>query len=360
MIKLSQACLNSEEKEALIRVIDDLYLGMGTEVRLFEEELKQYIKREVVCVNTGTSALHLAMQACGIGAGDDVLVPTITYIASFQAISATGARPIACDVHPNTLCLDIQDAQKRLTPRTKVIMPVHYAGQTHFLEEVYFFAQKQGLRVIEDAAHSFGGTYQGLPVGAKGDVVCFSFDGIKNITCGEGGAVTSSDKEVLEKVQDLRLLGVQRDTEKRLSGQRSWDFDVVDQGWRCHMSNLNAALGRVQLKKVDFLSQRRKQIAEFYQQTLDVCLPIPLKENVPHIFPIFVQKRDALRSAFLEKGIETGLHYKPNHLLSKYRQGPLKVAEEKYPLMITLPLHPNLTDENVYFISQSVIDFLLN
>src|SRR5450759_1400654 len=200
--------------------------------------------RQVICVNTGTAALQLAVQACGIGRGDDVLVPTLTFVSCFQAVSATGATPVACEVLRDNGCLDPEDAARRITAHTKAIMPVHYASGAGKLYDVYALAKKHGLRVIEDAAHAFGGTRNGARVGATGDVVCFSFDGIKNITSGEGGAVVTSDAAVANRIKDARLLGVEKDTEKRYTGKRSWEFDVTAQGWRYHMSNVFAALGR--------------------------------------------------------------------------------------------------------------------
>ena len=184
MIRLSKSSIGEAEKQAVVRVLDNEYLGMGTEVKQFEEELTKFFGRPAVCVVNGTAALHLSLQAAGVSQGDEVLVQSLTYVASFQAISATGARPIACDVDVETLCLDWRDAEKRLTTRTKAVMPVHYAGGVGALDEIYAFAGQHGLRVIEDAAHAFGTEYQGKKVGGFGDIACFSFDGIKNITSG--------------------------------------------------------------------------------------------------------------------------------------------------------------------------------
>jgi dTDP-4-amino-4,6-dideoxygalactose transaminase len=161
LIRLSKSCLSEAEKNAVMGVLDREFLGMGTEVRQFEEMLTDFFGRPAVCVSTGTAALHLALQAADIGAGDEVLVQTLTYIASFQAISATGATPVPCDVDTDSLCLDWRDAEKRLTSKTKAIMPVHYAGGVGELDEIYAFAKKNSLRVIEDAAHAFGTTYKG-------------------------------------------------------------------------------------------------------------------------------------------------------------------------------------------------------
>lgn len=366
VIRLSRSSVGEEEKMALAGVIDAGYLGMGEEVRRFEEELAAFLGggREVVCVNTGTAALHLAVAALDIGPGDEVLVPTITYVASFQAIHATGATPVACDVRQGDLYLDVADARQRLTARTKAVMPVHYASGTRGLAEVYEFARANGLRVIEDAAHSFGGDYDGRKVGATGDIVCFSFDGIKNITSGEGGAIVTSDPQVAARCRDARLLGVERDTEARYAARRSWTFDVTHQGFRYHMSNLMAAVGRVQLGKVGkFVARRRALAARYRAGFADLnaiaMLELDWEQIVPHIFVIRVVggARDALAAALKDAGIETGFHYQPNHTLSLFAGGPCPVAEGLAEEILTIPLHAELTDAEQDAVIAAVRDF---
>jgi dTDP-4-amino-4,6-dideoxygalactose transaminase len=351
LIRLSRSSLGLEEREAVTRVLNDGYLGMGQEVRLFEQELQAYISPEVnvACVNTGTSALHLAVQACNIGPGDQVIIPSITYVASFQAVAATGATPIACDIDPTNGCISVKSAREHINSNTRAIMPVHYAGGYGDLEGIYELAQEYNLRVIEDAAHSFGGTYRKKPVGFHGDVICFSFDGIKNLTCGEGGAVVSKDTMLISKIQDLRLLAIHKDTEKRYAGARSWDFEVTEQGWRYHMSNINAAIGREQLKKISLFGGKRRLLVQSYIEALKDCpielLDIDLEEAVPHIFVIKITngKRDQLKEFLLSKGIETGIHYKPNHVLEKFKGSNCKQAELFWTQILTLPLHCNLS-----------------
>ncbi len=368
MLKLSQACVGAEEKEAVSRVFDALYLGMGNEVRLFEQELLAFImqdnitsSRQIACVNTGTSALQLALQVCDIGKGDEILIPSMTYAASFQAASATGATAIACDVDLITGCIDIADAEPRITHRTKAIMHVHYAGGYGDLIGVYALAKKYGLRVIEDAAHSFGSTYNSKYIGAQGDIICFSFDGLKNITCGEGGAVISSDTDVIKRIQDLRLLAIENDTEKRFSGQRSWDFDIKEQGWRYHMSNINAAIGRAQLKKLPRFSDMRKKFYKMYGDGIPTTIGTPIQINracVPYPFVLRVDatKRDRLADHLNASGIETGIHYKPNHLLSYYkgRGKGCPVAEQLWGEILSLPMHCNLSEDDIKFIIQTI------
>lgn len=359
-ILISKSMVGQAELDAMARVMtEDGYLGMGQEVRLFEKELADYIGgpgREVVCVNSGTAALHLAVQAVA-GPGDEVLVQSLTFVATFQAISAAGAVPIACEVHPDTVTLDLEDAARKLTRRTRAVMPVHFAGNPGELERLHEFARKNGLRVIEDAAHAFGCSSAGKKIGSFGDIVCFSFDGLKNITSGEGGAVVTGDAAVAQLVKDARLLGVHKDTEKRYQGTRSWDFDVRHQGYRYHQSNLFAAIGRVQLRRFEEeFKPRRIALAQRYQSGLSQTPGLQLLAMepgpiVPFIFPVRVRhgQRDGLRQFLSDRNIETGIHYKPNHLLSFYGgknrpPGLLPVTEELYEEILTLPLHPGLKD----------------
>lgn len=355
-LRLSKSVVGQAEAEAVSRVIlEDGYLGMGREVQNFEAEIAAYLgvpAETVMCVSSGTAALHLAVEAV-TRPGDEVLVQSLTYVASFQAISAARAVPVACEVDPATLTLDLEDAAHRVTERTRAVMPVHYASNPGNLEAIYRFAERFGLRVIEDAAHAFGCTYQGRRIGSFGNVVCFSFDGIKNITSGEGGAVVTCDAGVAERIRDARLLGVERDTSRRYAGGRSWEFDVKRQGYRYHMSNLFAAIGRVQLGRLDSeFAPARVALAGHYRQHLQGMAGLRLLDSelgavVPHIQPVLIEggRRDSVRAYLEGQGIATGVHYQPNHLLSLYGGGrmSLPVTESLYEALLTLPLHPELT-----------------
>ncbi len=371
MIRLSKSSISKSEKQGVLSVLDKEYLGMGEEVASFENKLTNFIGRPAVCVSSGTSALHLALQAVGISNPDEVLVPSLTYVASFQAISATGATPVPCDINENDLTLNIDDCRKRVTKNTKAIMPVFYSGGTGDLNELYNFAKDFNLRVIEDAAHAFGTKIGSKLVGSFGDISCFSFDGIKNITSGEGGAIVTDDQKVLSLVKDSRLLGVIKDSNKRNFNERSWDFEVKHQGWRYHMSNLMAAIGIEQLKRFKKMAKRRQEIAFLYKDKFEDCsfirtLELNYKFIVPHIFPIIIPKlnrRDALRKDLLKDGIETGIHWKPNHYLEKFscvkaHNNPLEVTERIFPKILTLPLHADLKDKEVDFVCKKLIDKL--
>ncbi len=364
IIKLSKSCISDAEKIAVQKVLDHEYLGMGAEVKEFEDLLSNYFGRQAACVVNGTAALHLALQAVNIEKDDEVLVQSNTYVASFQAISATGAIPIPCDIDPLTLCLDIYDAEKKLTSRTKAIMPVHYAGGVGDLDEIYQFASKNKLRVIEDAAHAFGSKYNSKKIGSFGDIACFSFDGIKNITSGEGGCVVSNDKDVMNKICDARLLGVEKDTEKRYSSSRSWVFDVKNQGWRYHMSNIMAAIGIEQFKRFEYLSKKRQKIAKKYDDEFKKIKEVSIfnhnyDEIVPHIYVILLDKsinRSKVQEILHEKNIQTGMHWFPAHELSFFKKSNIKlpVTNDICKRILTLPLHPDLSDDDIDLIVNEI------
>jgi len=304
MIRLSKSCIGEAEKEAVLKVLEKEYLGMGEEVQAFE-----------------------------------------------QALSAL---------------IDLDDAESRLTPKTRAIMPVFYAGNPGHYSDVYEFARKHGLRVIEDAAHAFGCSFNGTRIGSKGDVACFSFDGIKNITSGEGGAIVTEDKSVIEHVRDARLLGIENDTEARYQNRRTWEFDVRGKGWRYHMSNLNAAIGLEQLKRFEILKEKRQTLSVRYTTTLsrlEITVPeLASPEIVPHIFPVRIpeEKRNRVKDFLAERGIQTGIHYFPNHRLSFFAQKGegYPVADCEYRRLLTLPLHPDLRDEDIDFICASLSEAL--
>ena len=360
-IKLSKSCLSSKEKKAVIDVLNKEFLGMGPYVKKFEKSLSNFFSRNVVCFNSGTAAIHVALQACGIKKNDEVLVPSITYVATYQAITAVGAKPIGCDINLDDLQISIQDLKKKITKKTKAIIPVHLTGSTANLNQIYLIARKNKLRVIEDAAHAFGTIYKKKRVGSFGDISCFSFDGIKNITSGEGGCLVTNDKKVIKRSKDIRLLGVSGDSEKRYSGHRSWISNVKEQGYRFHMSDINASIGLAQLARYSFLANKRKKICKYYDREFSnhSLIKIFKKDyNIisPHIYIIRVKnlkKKELLRKELLKKGIQTGIHYYPNYKYSKFKDSEKKFpnTEKIYKEILTLPLHPELTLKEIKFIT---------
>ena len=360
-IKLSSAFFGEEEARAVERVLAGQVVNMGKEVFMFEQELEEFfgnLNAKVTCVHSCTAALQLALQACDIKPGDEVLVPTFTFVATFQAVAANGAIPIPCDVDIEDGFIDLKDAESRITKKTKSIIPVLFAGCDSKIKKVYELAKKYNLKVIEDAAHSFGDEN----IAKRDGIFCFSFDPIKNISCGDGGCILTQQKEVTERLKDMRLLGVIGDTECRFSGKRSWGADVQEKGWRLHMNNIAAAIGREQLKKFDRIKKARQRNAKLYKQHLSnikeiQLMPINTDTAVPHIFPIIVNngKRDCLKQYLADKGIETGVQYKPNHLLTFFSKGyNLPKAEELYSKILSIPIHPFVTESEIYYIIENI------
>ncbi len=364
MIRVSRGCLGEEELAEVREAFDYGYFGQSYKVFEFEEELGKYLGAEhVIAVNNGTSALHLAVDALGIGKGDEVIVPSLTFVGSFQAISATGAKPIAAEIYPDTLLIDIEDARRKITEKTRAVMPVHYAGNPCDMDTLMKIAGEYGLRIIEDAAHALGSFYKGKRIGSFGDIACFSFDSIKNITCGEGGAVVCREPELADILRQKRYCGMDRKPMTSVEKGRTPFYQVKTQGFRYHMSNINAAIGLAQLKKLDSFIARRQEICRKYDRAFGGipainCLPINYDNVAPHIYVILLKNggRNDLMEYLKNHKIETGINYVPNHLQPFYSNEAVSLpeTEKAYEEILTLPLHCGLSDDDVTFVIQSV------
>jgi len=368
MIPVSRPCVGQEELQAVGEVFATGWLGLGATTAAFEQALQERLGvPHVVAVNTGTSALHLALLGFGIGAGDEVLVPSLTFAASVQAILATGAAPVFCESHEATLLLDVEDAARRITPRTRAIMPVHYCGQACDMDTLQALARTHDLRIIEDAAHAFGSTFRGRAIGSFGDATCFSFDPIKTITCGEGGAVTLTDNAIAERMRHIRLLGIDRDTWQRSKHQRSWYYEVTAPGFRYHMPNFCAAIGLVQLRRVDAAIARRRDICRRYDDAFRGLasvqpLAVDYAETAPHLYIVRVpaERRDRFMAFLGERGVGTGIHYIANHLqpyFAPFATEPLPRTDALWRQIVSLPLFTDLTDEQVRAVIEAVAAF---
>ena len=329
--------------------------------KLSRDNKLSYKPEEIIVSCGGKHALYNACQVL-FESGDEVIIFSPYWVSFPDFVSVTGARPIFVDtLSTNQYEPNFNDLESKITSKTKAIMPVHYAGGVGDLDAVYEFADTHGLRVVEDAAHAFGTTYNGKKVGSFGDIACFSFDGIKNITSGEGGCIVTDDQMALKRIRDARLLGVEGDTDKRFSGERSWDPDVSQQGWRYHMSDIMAAIGKEQLANFHFHKTRRQEIAKCYTSRLGDIPSVSMLDHdydnvVPHIFVILLREGTdrAGLIRFLEKnGIPAGIHYKPNHLLTYFSNNSkevLPITDMLYPRLLTLPIHPEIENKTVNFV----------
>lgn len=369
MIKVSRGCCGEEELKEVKEAFDYGYFGLAYKVNEFEQEIQKYLNtdREVVCSCNGTAALHLALDACGVGEGDEVILPSFTFVATAQAIVACGAKPVFVDCYKDTLLMDIDDVKRKITSRTKVIMPVHYSGAVCNMDELMKIKSEKNIRIIEDAAHAFGSEYCGKKVGSFGDITCFSFDSIKVMTCGEGGAIVTNDKQIAETMRIKRLLGIDRKTMHTTDWKkRSWKYDVPTQGYRYHMSNINAAIGLAQIKKLDGFIKHRRHIAHKYNKLLkdivEISLPvvdIDTITNFMYVIKVKVGERDGLKQYLMDNDIETGISYIPCHTFSLFKSefGQYPITDEVYEQILCLPIHPEITDDNILEISNRIHEY---
>ncbi len=366
MIKIACPHLGEEELKAVKRVFKSKWLGLGKEVFEFENQLKKFFNiKNVVCVNSGTAAIHLALDTIGVSKNDEVIVPSLTFPAPIQAIIACAAKPVFCDIYPDIINLDIEDVKRKITSKTKAILPVHYNGIPNKMDELLQIAKKYNLKIIEDAAHGFGSTYKGKKLGTIGDVGCFSFDPIKTITSIEGGAVITNDDRLANVVRIKRNLGINIDTWHRYKNKKSLFYEVINSGYRYHMSNVNAAVGLVQLKKIDKFIKRKKLLVERYNKTFrqfaDIeFLNINYKNTLPLFYIVKIKKnRDLLMKFLSNKGIHSTIYYIPNHLQPFFRKYPvsLPVTEKVWKELIILPLYYAMTDKQQNYVINSVKSF---
>jgi dTDP-4-amino-4,6-dideoxygalactose transaminase len=366
MIPVSKPSLGKKELELIEKVFDSNWMGLGSYVIAFEEKIKEFTgAAHAIATNSGTAALHLSLEASGISGGDEVVVPSLTFAATVQAVTALGARPVFCEVIPETLCIDPEDAAKRITGKTKAIIPVHYCGIAAKMDKIIALGTDYNLAVVEDAAHAFGSSFIGTPIGTHGTMTCFSFDPIKNITCGEGGIITTSDNGYAELIRKKRILGIDNDGWSRHKQRHDWSYKITTQGYRYHMSNINAAIGLAQFERLEYFRHAKSNIVKRYNTAFSNIEEIStlhwdLENTFPFIYIIRVpaQKRNDLKIYLEKKGIETGIHYIPNHLHPYFENGQkLPVTEKLFGEIITLPLFVDMTDHEVELVIESVKKF---
>lgn len=365
MIKLSQSDITNKEKKLVRKVLDEKFLGMGEYVNQFEKDLKKFLMTEndVVAVNTGTSAIQLALEAVlRKDSKKEIIIPSITYLSCFQACINAGGRPISCDINPKSMIICPNDLEKKITSDTCAILLVHYGGACSNREEIVKISKKYNLHLIEDCAHSFGSKVNNEIIGSGRGIHCFSFDGIKNITCGEGGAIVTSEKNISNFCKDARLLGVVKDTEKRYARSRTWEPKDVINGHRFHMQNLNAAIGIEQLKRIHEFKKKKLMIQGIYHKKLEPIKNVNWihrldKDILLHIFVVLVEKRNELKKFLLSNNIETGIHYYPNHYVKRFKSRGIPNAEKKYTELLSLPFHTNLKKSDIEYVCNKISEF---
>lgn len=349
-IPAARPLIGDDERRAVDRVMRSGNLAQGAEVGAFEGEFSAVVDGiHCVAMNSGTSALHLAMVAMGIGPGDEVLVPSFTFAASANAVRLTGATPVFVDIAANNFCLDVAAADAAVTARTVAVMPVHLYGQAADMAAISACAARHGLTVIEDAAQAVLAAFDGRPVGSFGTTGCFSFYPTKNMTSGEGGMVTTPDAELARMLRLLRNQGM----------ERRYENEVV--GFNTRMTDIHAAIGRVQLAKLESWTARRQANARFLDENLEGVVVPPVASPATHVYHQYTvrvvgQDRDAFASALHERRVGSGVYYPiPVHRLPSFGfHLDLPETERAAAEVLSLPVHPGLSDDDLYRVVETV------
>lgn len=353
--------IDETDIEEVIEALKSGWLSKGPKVFQFEKELSEFlgVKHTVSC-NSGTAALHLALLAAGIGPKDEVIVPSFTFCASVNVILHVGAKPVFVDIDEDTLCLDVKEVAKKITKNTKAIMAVHFAGRAADLTSLRQICDENNLLLIEDAAHAIGTEYQGKLIGNHGDIVCFSFYATKNMTTGEGGALVTNHDEIAEKARLYGWLGISKSAWNRYSQSGSWFYEVKLPGYKYNMTDIQAGLGIVQLRKLEKMRKKRASIANYYLDRLKelddlVILPKKTESDIDkhswHLFPIQITSKWKIgRDDFIEMmkkmNIGTSVHFIPVHLHPYYKEKypiNLPVTEKVYSRILSLPIYSAMT-----------------
>ncbi|HTS35729.1 MAG TPA: DegT/DnrJ/EryC1/StrS family aminotransferase [Candidatus Solibacter sp.] len=358
-LKAQYRSIKPEIDAAIARVLDSCQFVLGSEVGAFEQEFAAYCgTSECIALNSGTSALHLALLAAGIGPGDEVITVPFTFVASVAAVLYVGARPVLVDIDPHSFTMDPNAVEAAITPRTKAILPVHLYGQSADMDPIMEIARRHGLIVIEDAAQAHGAKYKGRPVGSIGDIGCFSFYPGKNLGAyGEGGAVTTNNPEYGRTVRMLRDWGQDR------------KYHHLLRGYNYRMEGFQGAILRVKLRHLEEWTAARRMVVGKYNELLadsgvETPREMPWARHVYHLYTVRSGCRDALQQSLAAEGVQTGVHYAvPAHLQPAYSdlgygKGSLPESEKAAAEVLSLPLYPELSDAQIEAVTRAVQEFM--
>jgi dTDP-4-amino-4,6-dideoxygalactose transaminase len=365
-IPFHRPAIDEDEIRSVVETLESGWLTTGPKVKTFEENFGRYVGcKHAIAVNSGTAALHLALDAIGITEGDEVIVPAMTFAATAEVVLYFKAQPILVDCQRDTLNLDPTQIEVAITSKTKAIIPVHFGGQPCEMDQILDIAKKHNLRVIEDAAHALPASYQGRRVGIIGDITCFSFYATKTITTGEGGMATTENSEWAERMRIMSLHGISHDAWKRYTKEGSWYYEILYPGFKYNLTDIAAAIGIEQLKKCDALWEARQRIAMNYAKAFADLQEIQVpscRNDIQHAWHLFVIQlnlerlkinRNQFIEALREKEIGTSVHFIPLHLHPYYRD-KFGYKPEDFPnatavfeRIISLPIYPKMTEGNV-------------
>jgi perosamine synthetase len=367
-IPLFKPSLGKEELKAIGEVLKSGWLGLGPKTEEFEKRFAEYTGvKYAIAVNSCTEALHLAIRALGIKEGEVITTP-ITFVSAVHAIKYSNLKPVFADVQESNLNINPESIIKNVNSKTKIIIVTHYGGHPCDMDEIMKIADKYKIFVIEDCAHACGSEYKGKKVGSIGHMGCFSFHAVKNLATGDGGMITLNNPSLYERIKKMRWCGINKSTYQRADGKYAWNYDVEIMGYKSHMNDINATIGLVQLDKLEKSNNRRREIAEIYRKAFknaDWIKPLSIKEGVKtsqHNFVIKIEgDREELIKHLASRGISAGVHYKPIYLHSYYKKigvaHDTPIADQVWKNIVTLPLYPDLTEEDIQKVIEGVLSF---
>lgn len=346
-IKLFDPTITYAEEKAVKGVLKSKFWASGAGVGLvkkFEIKLNKYVNSsQCIALNSGTAALHLALSMYNLK-NKEVIIPSLSFVSTAHAVVYNGGTPVFVDVDPKTLCISPNKIEEKINKKTFGIIPVHFGGMSCDLHNISKIAKKYDLHIVEDAAHAIGSSYEQKKIGSHSELVCFSFHPVKNLAMPTGGAICINDKnykKIAEKLKSKRWCGI--------TNREDTQYDVKEIGWNYYMNEFSAAIGIEQIKKLDKMNAKRKKIANRYSKELDTNKKMQFnKECVYHLFWVLVKNRDQFRKNMLKNRIETGTHYFPIHKMSYYNsKSKLKTTEEIGKMIVTLPIHANMTEGEI-------------
>lgn len=366
-IPFHKASIGDEEINEVVDTLKSGWLTMGPKTIEFEKQFSEFIGTQyAVSMNSATACLHLALKAIGLKEGDEVILPTTTFVSTAEVVTYFNAVPVLCDVNEHDHNIDVSKIESLITAKTKVIIPVHFSGIPCDMDEIHALAKKYSLKVIEDAAHALPSEYKGRKVGGVSDITCFSFYATKTLATGEGGMATTNNEEYAASMKKNRLHGISKDAWNRYSEKGHWYYEVVDNGYKYNMTDVAASLGLIQLKRLDEMNSKRAKIAKRYNEGFKDNANIKSLEfdlnrkSSWHLYVIKVDDRDELMTKLKENGIGTSLHFIPVHhhpyykSTYKYNKDNYPVANKAFAKSISLPIFPDMTVEEV----DHIIDFI--
>ena len=357
LIKLFEPVVDSSEKKALVKVLDSKFWASGSgsgHVSKFENKFEKYVKSNTcIAVNSGTAALNLTFSLFDIK-NKEVILPSLSFISTAHCIVENGGIPIFVDIEPDTLCIDPEKIKQAISKDTVAILPVHFGGMPCKLNEIHKIAKLHNLHIVEDAAHAVGTEFNGKKIGSHGTAVCFSFHPVKNLAMPTGGIISinhKNHKQFRKTLLARRWCGI--------TNRKGSEYDVKELGWNYYMNEFSAAIGLMQLKKLDVLNNVRRNIAKFYDKEIDIEHKIPFDKRCSyHLYWIRVKNRNKFRKELNNNGIETGTHYKPIHKMAFYkRTSKILNTEKAGKEIVTIPIHPNLTQSQIDYVVKIINKF---